>query len=81
MKYLGHKIISRDSDALALFMNLTKAQCSQISNLIATEGADPAIGGKIYVAVVFLVIPYGLETWVWILSMLTSIRRFNPCTC
>ena len=65
-KYLGHQISSRDSDAPALFMNLTKAQkrLSQISNLIAKEGTDPAIGGNIYVTAVLAVLLYSLETWV-----------------
>ena len=41
-KYLGRQISSRDSDAPALFMNLSKVRkCfSLISNLIAREGAD-----------------------------------------
>ena len=60
-KYLGRQISSRDSDAPALFMNLAKAQkCfARISNLIAGEGADLAIGGRIYVAAVLAVLLYG----------------------
>ena len=60
-KYLGRQISSRDSDAPALFMNLAKAQkrFARISNLIAREGADSAIGGRIYVAAVLAVLLYG----------------------
>ena len=45
-------------------MNLLKARKphSRISNLIAREGADPAIGGKIYDVVVLVVLLYGSET-------------------
>ena len=45
---MGRQIRNRDSDALALVMNLAKARkrLSRISVLIAREGADPVIGGK-----------------------------------
>ena len=56
-KYLGRQISGRDSDALALFMNLSKARkrFSRISTLIAREGADSVVGGRIaiYGSVVF----------------------------
>ena len=82
-KYLGRQIKSRDSDALALLMNVTKAQkCfAYISNLIARKGTDSAIGGRIYVAVVSAVLLYGSETWVWISSMLNIIRGFHHRAC
>ena len=65
-KYLGRQISSRDSDAPALFMNLAKARkrFARISNLIAREGADSAVGGRIYVAVVLAVLLYCSESWV-----------------
>ena len=65
-EYLGRQISSRDSDALALFMNLSKARkhFSCISNLIAREGADAVVGGRIYVTVVLAVMLYGSESWV-----------------
>ena len=88
-KYLGHQISSRDSDALALFMNLAKAQkrFTCISNLIAREGTDSAIGGRIYVAKVLavllllLLLLYGSETWVWTSSMLNTIQGFHHRAC
>ena len=48
-------------------MNLAKVRkrFTRITNLIAREGADLAIGGRIYVAEVLTVLLYGLETWVW----------------
>ena len=44
-------------------MNLAKARkrIARIFNLIAREGADSAIGGRIYVAAVLVVLLYGLE--------------------
>ena len=65
-KYLGRQISSRDSDAPALFMNLTKARkrFARISNLITREEVDSAIGGRIYVAAVLAVLLYGSKTWV-----------------
>ena len=65
-KYLGRQISSRDSDAPALFMNLAKARkrFARISTLIAREGAGSAIGGRIFVAAVLVVLLYGSETWV-----------------
>ena len=82
-KYLGCQISSRDSDAPALFMNLMKVQkcLSRISNLIAREEADSAIGGKIYVATVLAVLLYGSVTWMWTSSMLNSIHGFHHCAC
>ena len=81
--YLGCQISSRDSDAPALFMNLAKAQkrLARIFNLIAREGADSAIGGRIYVAAVLAVLLYGSETWVWTSSILNSIRGFHHRAC
>ena len=82
-KYLGRQISSRDSDAPALFMNLVKARkrLAGIANLIAREGADSAIGGRIYVAMVLAVLLYGSETWVWTSSMLNNIRGFHHRAC
>ena len=82
-EYLGYQISSRDSDAPALFMNLAKARkrFARISNLIAREGADSAIGGRIYVAAVLAVLLYGSKTWVWTSSMLTTIRGFHHHAC
>ena len=82
-KYLGRQISSRDSDAPALFMNLSKASkhFSHISNLIAREGADSVVGGRIYVAAVLAVLLYGSESWVWTSSMLLSIRGFHHRCC
>ena len=59
-KYLGRQISSRDSDAPALFMNLAKVRkhFARISNLIAREGSDSAIGGRIYVIAVLIVLLY-----------------------
>ena len=54
---------------------------ARIFNLIAREGADSAIGGRIYVAAVLAVLLYGLETLVWTSSMLNSIRGFHHCAC
>ena len=64
-------------------MNLTKARkrFARISTLIAREGADSAIGGRIYVAAVLAVLLYGSETWVWTSSMLNSIRGFHHRAC
>ena len=78
-KCLGRQISSRDSDAQALFMNLAKARkrFARISNLIAREGANLAIGGRIYVAAVLAVLLYSSETWVWTSSMLQSIHGFH----
>ena len=82
-KYLGRQISSRDSDAPALFMNLAKARkrIARISTLIAREGADSAIGGRIYVAAVLAVLLYGSKTWVWTSRMLNSIRGFHHPAC
>ena len=57
-KYLGRQVSSRDSDDPALFMNLAKARkrFARISNLIAREGADSVVGGRIYVAAVLMVL-------------------------
>ena len=64
-------------------MNLAKARkrFARISTLIAREGADSAIGGRIYVAAVLAVLLYGSETWVWTSSMLNSIRSFHHRAC
>ena len=64
-------------------MNLAKAlkRFAQISNLIAREGADSVIGGRIYVAAVLAVLLYGSETWVWTSSMLNNIRGFHHHAC
>ena len=51
-KYVGRQIYDIDLDSTALFMNLCKA-CRRFTHhfwLIAREGADPIVGGKIYVA-------------------------------
>ena len=76
--YLGRQISSRDSDAPALFMNLLKAR---LSNLIAREGANVVVGGKIHVAAVLVVLFYGLESWVWTSSMLNTIHGFHHRCC
>ena len=64
-------------------MNLSKAQkrLAQISNLIARERADLAIGGRIYVAAVLAVLLHGLESWVWTSIMLNTICDFYHRTC
>ena len=64
-------------------MNLVKARkrLARIFNLIAREGANPAIGGRIYVAAVLAVLLYGLKTWMWTSSMLNSIRGLHHCAC
>ena len=64
-------------------MNLAKARkrFARISNLIAREGADSAIGGRIYVAAVLAVLLYGSETWMWTSSMLNTIRGFYHRAC
>ena len=64
-------------------MNLSKAhkRFSRISNLIAMEGADAVVGGRIYVAAVLAVLLYGLESWVWTSSMLSSIQGFHHRCC
>ena len=64
-------------------MNLTKVRkrFARISNLIAREGADSVVGGRIYVAAVLAVLLYGSESWVWTSSMLTSIRGFHHRCC
>ena len=64
-------------------MNLAKARkrFARISNLIAREGADSAVGGRIYVAAVLAVLLYGLESWVWTSSMLNTIRGFHHRAC
>ena len=64
-------------------MNLAKARkrFARISTLIAREGADSAIGGRIYVAAVLAVLLYGSETWVWTSRMLNSIRGFHHRAC
>ena len=63
-KYLGRQISSRDSNTPMIFMNLAKARkhlfC--IFVFIATEGADPVVGGKIYVAAVLSVLLYGSDS-------------------
>ena len=82
-KYLGRQISSRDSDVPALFMNFAKARkrLARISKLIDREGADPAIGGRIYVTAVLAALLYGLETWMWTSSMLNSIHGFHHRAC
>ena len=64
-------------------MNLVKGQkrFACISNLIAIEGADSVVGGRIYVAAVLAVLLYGSESWVWTSSMLNTIRGFHHCAC
>ena len=64
-------------------MNLAKARkrFARISNLIAREGADSAVGGRIYIAAVLAVLLYGSETWVWTSSMLNTIRGFHCRAC
>ena len=83
VKYLGHQISSRDSDAPALFMNLSKARkhLSRLYNLIAREGADLVVGGMIYVAAILAVLLYGLESWMWTSSMLNTIQGFHHRAC
>ena len=62
-------------------MNIVKAQkcLSRMSVFIAKEGAYPAIGGKVYVAVVLTVLLYSLESWVWTFSMFIIIHGFYHC--
>ena len=64
-------------------MSLAKARkrLARIFTLIDREGADSAIGGRIYVAAVLAVLLYGSETWVWTSSMLNSIRGFHHGAC
>ena len=68
-----------DSDAPALFTNLSKdrKRLTCLSNLIAREGADAVVGGRIYVAAILAVLLYGSETWVWTSSMLNTIQGFH----
>ena len=77
-KYLEYQISSRGSDDLALLMNLTKAhKClSQISIAIATEWADPVVGGEIYKSTVWAVLLYGSKSWVWTYSILNTVCEF-----
>ena len=64
-------------------MNLVKARkrFARISNLIAREGDNSVIGGRIYVAAVLAVLLYGLETWLWTSSMLNTIRGSHQRSC
>ena len=64
-------------------MNLAKARkrFTHISILIAREGADSTIGGRIDVAVILAVLLYILETWVWTSSMSNTIRGFYHRAC
>ena len=68
---------------MAVFMNLSKARrrFSCLSNLIAREGADAVVGGKIYISAVLAVLLYGSESWVWSSSMLNTIRGFHHRVC
>ena len=54
LKYLGRKICDTDLNSPALFMNLCTARKlrRRLFCLIARKGADPVVGGKIYVAAV-----------------------------
>ena len=60
-------------------MNLNKARkrLHRLFCLIAREGADLVVGGKIYVAAVLAVMLYGLEYLVWTNSMLNTICGFH----
>ena len=66
-----------------LFLKLAKTRKSFacISNLIAREGADSAVGGRLYVAAVLAVLLYGSESWVWTSSMLNTVCGFHHHTC
>ena len=82
-KYLGRQIWDIDLDTTALFMNLCKTH-KRLNHLFCCliarkKGADPVVGGKIYVAAVISVLLYRSETWVWNLSMLNIIHSFHHC--
>ena len=64
-------------------MNLAKERkrFARISNLIAREGVDSAVGGRIYVAAVLAVLLYCSKTWVWTSSMVNTIRGFHYRAC
>ena len=66
-----------------LFMNLLKARkcLFHIIYLIAREGTDPNIGGKIYVTTDQALLLYGSEIWVCISSILHTIQKFHHCAC
>ena len=78
--YLGRQFCFTDSNALALFLNLAKAQkrLQRISRLIAREATDPVVGGKSYVAAVLSVLLFGSEAWVWSTSSMLQTIPTGP---
>ena len=64
-------------------MNLAKAQklFARISNLIAREGDDSAIGERIYVAAVLAVLLYGSELSIYFIPFHTVLVGGVACCC
>ena len=68
LKYAGRHICSIDSDAPALFLNLTKAPKPKrlhnvsLSCLITWDATYPIVGGTIYIAALLSVLLFGSET-------------------
>ena len=71
--YLGHQISSRDSDFLALFLNLSKATRKRLTRISRLHTCEQASNGA-SLSVDGISLLYGLETWVWSTLMLNTIH-------
>ena len=65
-KYLGRIILGLYEEWPVVVHNLwqSRQKWAHMSSVLSREGADARTSGRIYVAVVNVVLLYGLETWV-----------------
>ena len=65
-KYLGRVLSASDENCPAVVQNLWQAQQKWVwlSRVLIREGVDDRTSGRIYVAVVQVVLIYRLDTWV-----------------
>ena len=77
--YLGRPLSYNNSDWVALYRNLKKAQAKwgMIARLLVREGASLRARGHFYKAVVQSVLLYGCETWTITATMMKVLDRFH----
>ena len=65
-KYLGQVLAAEDDDWPEVVRNLWRArlQWARLTRILSREGVEAHTSGHIYLAVVKLVVIYGLESWV-----------------
>ena len=77
--HLGRPLSYNNSDWIALYRNLKKAQAKwgMIARILVREGASLRARGHFYKAVVQSVLLYGCETWTITATMMKVLDRFH----